>query len=99
MPVHIDPLGGAPLPIIDVGHRPRRVILIGVDAGRYDYLERFRVPNIERLTDRGVSFRNAVCGNFTLSAPAKAAMRADLAWAKLQTLVEGARLASTSLWP
>jgi len=38
MPVHIDPLGGAPLPIIDVGHRPRRVILIGVDAGRYDYL-------------------------------------------------------------
>jgi len=27
MPVHIDPLGGAPLPIIDVGHRPRRVIL------------------------------------------------------------------------
>jgi len=64
MPVHIDPLGGAPLPIIDVGHRPRRVILIGVDAGRYDYLERFRVPNIERLIDRGVSFRNAVCGNF-----------------------------------
>jgi 5-methyltetrahydropteroyltriglutamate--homocysteine methyltransferase len=25
--------------------------------------------------------------------------RADLAWAKLRTLVEGARLASTSLWP
>ena len=33
MPVHIDPLGGAPLPIIDVACRPRRVILIGVDAG------------------------------------------------------------------
>jgi predicted AlkP superfamily pyrophosphatase or phosphodiesterase len=64
MPVHLDPLGGAPLPIIDVDNRPRRVILIGVDAGRYDYLERFRVPNIERLIDRGVSFRNAVCGNF-----------------------------------
>ena len=64
MPVHIDPLGGAPLPIIDVDNRPRRVIFIGVDAGRYDYLERFRVPNIERLIDRGVSFRNAVCGNF-----------------------------------
>ena len=26
-------------------------------------------------------------------------VHADLAWAKLRTLVEGARLASTSLWP
>ena len=38
-------------------------------------------------------------GRRTLWAPAKATMHADLAWAKLQTLVEGARLASTSLWP
>ena len=26
-------------------------------------------------------------------------VHADLAWAKLRTLAEGARLASTSLWP
>ena len=26
-------------------------------------------------------------------------VHADLAWAKLRTLVEGTRLASTSLWP
>ena len=26
-------------------------------------------------------------------------VHADLVWAKLRTLVEGARLASTSLWP
>lgn len=64
MPVHLDPPGGAPLPIIDIGNRPRRVVFIGVDAGRYDYLDRFRVPNIGRLIDRGVCFRNAVCGNF-----------------------------------
>ena len=62
--ISIDPPGGTPLPIIDPSNRPRRVVFIGVDAGRYDYLERFRVPNIERLINRGVSFRNAVCGNF-----------------------------------
>src|SRR5687767_468417 len=59
-----DPIGGSALPIIDAGVRPRRVVFIGVDAGRYDYLERFKVPNIERLIKRGVSFRNAVCGSF-----------------------------------
>jgi Type I phosphodiesterase / nucleotide pyrophosphatase len=64
MPNSRDPIGGKPLPIIDAGVQPRRVIFIGVDAGRYDYLERFRVPNIDRLVSRGVSFRNAVCGSF-----------------------------------
>jgi predicted AlkP superfamily pyrophosphatase or phosphodiesterase len=59
-----DPIGGAALPIIDPNRRPRRVIFVGVDAGRGDYLERFRIPNIERLIEGGVSFRNAVCGNF-----------------------------------
>ena len=60
-----DPVGGAPiLSIVDPDTRPRRVVFIGVDAGRYDYLERFHVPNIQRLITRGVSFRNAVCGSF-----------------------------------
>ncbi len=60
-----DAVGGSPLrEIIDPTERPRRVFFIGVDAGRYDYLERFNVPNIEGLIDRGVSFRNAVCGSF-----------------------------------
>jgi predicted AlkP superfamily pyrophosphatase or phosphodiesterase len=59
-----DPVGGSPLPINDDASRPRRVFFVGVDAGRYDYLERFRVPNIERLIERGVCYRNAVCGNF-----------------------------------
>jgi Type I phosphodiesterase / nucleotide pyrophosphatase len=59
-----DPIGGTALPIVDRKGHPRRVVFVGVDAGRGDYLDRFRVPNIERLIERGVSFRNAVCGNF-----------------------------------
>ena len=58
-------LGGTALTnIIDTSQRPRRVIFVGVDAGRYDYLERFDVPNINRIIERGVSFRNSVCGSF-----------------------------------
>jgi predicted AlkP superfamily pyrophosphatase or phosphodiesterase len=64
MPAVSDPIGGTPLPIWDGASRPRRVVFVGVDAGRYDYLERFHVPNIERLIRRGVCYRNAVCGNF-----------------------------------
>ena len=60
-----DPLGGKALTnIIDKSRRPRRVVFLGVDAGRYDYLERFNVPNINRIVERGVSFRNSVCGSF-----------------------------------
>ena len=60
-----DPLGGTALTnIIDTSRRPRRVVFVGVDAGRYDYLERFNVPNINRIVERGVSFRNSVCGSF-----------------------------------
>ena len=61
----LDPLGGTALTnIIDTSQRPRRVVFVGVDAGRYDYLERFDVPNINRIIERGVSFRNSVCGSF-----------------------------------
>jgi len=60
--------------------------LCGADSELYPVAPRLLAKRIET-------------GRRTLSAPAKAAMPADLAWAKLQTLVEGARLASTSLWP
>ena len=60
--------------------------LCGADSELYPVAPRLLAKRIET-------------GERTLWAPAKAAMPADLAWAKLQTLVESARLASTSLWP
>jgi hypothetical protein len=60
-----DPIGGTALPIVDPKGHPCRVVFVGVDAGRGDYLDRFRVPNIERLIERGVSFRNAVSGRYS----------------------------------
>ena len=51
-----------PLPIIDSRTIPKHTVFILVAAGRYDYLERFPVPNIDILIQNGVSYRNAVAG-------------------------------------
>jgi predicted AlkP superfamily pyrophosphatase or phosphodiesterase len=48
------------LPIVDSRKSPKHTIFITIDGGRYDYLERFSVPNIDTLIENGVSYRNAV---------------------------------------
>ena len=58
-----DPEGGEPLPIVDPACRPKRVVIIAVDAVRYDYIPRFQPSNVEALVRRGVGFRNAVTAN------------------------------------
>ncbi len=51
------------LDIVDISRRPRLAVIIALDGGRYDYIERFHTPNIHSLTQNGVSFRNAVASN------------------------------------
>lgn len=51
------------LPIVDHAKTPKHTIFITVDGARYDYLERFSTPNIDRLIHRGVSYRSAVAGS------------------------------------
>lgn len=56
--------------IVDNNKRPKHIILIGVDGGRYDYLERYPMPHFRSLIKNGVSFRNAIASNFPcLTAP------------------------------
>jgi len=53
--------------IVDTTKRPKHVIFIGLDAGRYDYLERYPLPHIQSLIENGVSFRNAITSNFPIN--------------------------------
>jgi hypothetical protein len=53
--------------IVDATKRPRHVIFIGLDAGRYDYLERYPMPHVQSLIEDGVSFRNAITSNFPIN--------------------------------
>jgi predicted AlkP superfamily pyrophosphatase or phosphodiesterase len=50
------------LPIVDHRKTPKYTIFITIDGARYDYLERFPVPNIDLLIQNGVSYRDAVAG-------------------------------------
>jgi predicted AlkP superfamily pyrophosphatase or phosphodiesterase len=43
--------------------KPRRVLLIVVDGGCYNFLEKYDMPHTKELIERGVSFRNAVAGH------------------------------------
>lgn len=43
--------------------QPRRVLLIVVDGGCYDFLEKYDMPHTKEVIERGVSFRNAVAGH------------------------------------
>ncbi len=54
---------GKILNIVDLSRKPRSAVIIALDGGRYDYVERFHTPNIHSLIRNGVSFRNAVASN------------------------------------
>ena len=54
---------GKILDIIDPSRKPRSAVIIALDGGRYDYVERFNTPNIHSLIRNGTSFRNAVASN------------------------------------
>ena len=43
--------------------KPRRVLLIVVDGGCYNFLEKYDMPHTKEVIERGVSFRNAVAGH------------------------------------
>ncbi len=61
--------------IVDDSRQPRSAVIIALDGGRYDYVERFRTPNIHSLIRNGVSFRNAVASNCpALTAPGYASI-------------------------
>ena len=51
------------LDIIDNGQVPKHVIVVAVDAFRYEYLKQFSLPNLESLISNGASFANAIASN------------------------------------
>jgi len=66
---------GKVLDIADPSWQPRSAIIIALDGGRYDYIERFPTANIHSLIQNGVSFRNAVTSNCpALTAPGYASI-------------------------
>ena len=66
---------GKILDIIDTSQKPRSAVIIALDGGRYDYIERFHTPNIQSLIRNGVSFCNAVASNCpALTAPGYASI-------------------------
>lgn len=66
---------GKILDIVDPSRKPRSAVIIALDGGRYDYVERFHTPNIDSLIRDGVSFRNAVASNCpALTAPGYASI-------------------------
>ena len=54
---------GKILDIVNPSWKPRLAVIIALDGGRYDYVERFHTRNIHSLIRNGVSFRNAVASN------------------------------------
>ena len=56
-------LSGEYLDIVDDRQIPKHVIVVAVDACRYEYLKQFSLPNLESLISSGVSFANAIAGN------------------------------------
>ena len=51
------------LDIVDNSQIPKHVIVVAIDACRYEYLKQFSLPNMEFLISKGVSFANAIAGN------------------------------------
>ena len=49
--------------VLDPERKPKRIIVIGIDGGRGDYPERFEAPNLRKLAEAGVGFRNAIASN------------------------------------
>ena len=56
-------LTGNYLDIIDDKKIPKHVIVVAIDACRYEYLNQFSLPNLEALIANGVSFANAIAGS------------------------------------
>lgn len=66
---------GKLLDIVAPSQKPRYAVIIALDGGRYDYVERFHTPNIHSLIQNGVSFSNAVASNCpALTAPGYASI-------------------------
>jgi hypothetical protein len=51
------------LDIIDASRIPKHIIVLAIDAFKYEYLKRYSLPNIDLLVTNGVSFANAVASN------------------------------------
>jgi predicted AlkP superfamily pyrophosphatase or phosphodiesterase len=51
------------LDIIDERHIPKHVIVLAVDAFKYEYLKKYELPNMGSLITNGVSFANAIASN------------------------------------
>ena len=49
--------------ILDPTRRPKRIVVVGIDGGRGDYLDRFETPWMRMLAEEGVGFRNAIASN------------------------------------
>lgn len=56
-------LPGQHLDIIDEGGIPKRIIVLAVDAFKYEYLKKYELPNMGSLITNGVSFSNAIASN------------------------------------
>jgi hypothetical protein len=56
-------LPGEHLQIIDEGEIPKHVIVLAIDAFKYEYLKKYELPNIGSLITNGVSFANAIASN------------------------------------
>jgi choline-sulfatase len=71
----------APFVLLDMGDRPNLLFLV-TDQQRYDWVGMnsrvpVRTPNIERLADRGVHFREAVCPS-PLCGPSRACLASGM---------------------
>ena len=51
------------LDIIDEGRIPNHIIVLAVDALKYEYIKRYQFPNVGSITANGVSFANAIASN------------------------------------
>ncbi|UCD72044.1 MAG: alkaline phosphatase family protein, partial [Syntrophobacterales bacterium] len=51
------------LDIIDASRIPKHIVVVAVDAFKYEYLKRYSLPNIDSLITNGVSFANAIASN------------------------------------
>lgn len=49
--------------IVDEGQIPKHIIVLAIDAFKYEYLKRYEFPNIGSLITSGVSFANAIASN------------------------------------
>lgn len=56
-------LPGEHLRIIDEKQIPEHIIVLAIDAFKYEYLKKYELPNMGSLITNGVSFANAIASN------------------------------------